>query len=294
MKRKFYLFLALLTGFTIFGTGNANAQTYTCLGHDIGCTYYNGTAGPYNGYSAINNVEISSGGSSIYKKTADGCNDAAVRNSGGHYNVMGASPMFTLVAGNTYELEFNITNPAGYNGYQNYFMVYLDLNGDGVYNGTGEHISSNWNTYSSVTTHTESFTIPCTGVKDGVSRLRLRTDYQYGRLQNRATDYSALGTYGETEEFVIKLSSPSSIISTFNMPDSLFVGTTDIARYTGNGGSIWWDWENNNSVDQTGGGQFTGIVSGTVGCFDLECISESHTSNPFQISQSFFTTLMTL
>ena len=54
MKRKIYLFLALLTGFTIFGSGNVNAQTYSCQGHQYGCEYATNS----RRYAAINSLEI--------------------------------------------------------------------------------------------------------------------------------------------------------------------------------------------------------------------------------------------
>jgi len=270
MKRKIYLFLALLTGFTIFGSGNVNAQTYSCQGHQYGCEYATNS----RRYAAINSLEILTGGTSIYKKTPDGCNmPGASGNGNGHYNVMSTQPSFTLVAGNTYEVKYSISNPAGYNGYQNYFLAYLDLDGDGNYTSTGEHVSNGWSTSSGTGIVTRSFTIPCTGAKDGVSRIRFRTDYQYGNLRNNQGSHSSRGYYGETEEFTITMSSPSSIISTFSMVDTVFIGTAAKATYTGNGGFIWWDWENDDNVDQVGGAVFTGISTSVLGSFDLECRS---------------------
>jgi PKD repeat protein len=270
MKRKFYLFLSLLSTFAIFGTGSVNAQSYSCQGHYYGCSYNNNNS---RRYAAINKLQILTSGTNVYEKTPDDCNVSPQSNTGGHYNVMSTQPSFTMVSGNTYEVKFNITNPGGYNGYQNYFMVYIDLNGDGDYSDAGEHTSAGWNTFSSSTTHTKTFTIPCAGVKSGVSRIRFRTDYQYGPFRNRVGDHSTRGTYGETEEFTINLSSPSSILPTFSMPDSIYKGTFAKAVYTGNGGKIWWDWDTTGAV--AGGTVFTGINTSTLGCIDLKCISEN-------------------
>lgn len=269
MKRKIYLILTLLSAFTLLGVGSVQAQTYTCLGHYYGCSYNNGAT---LRYAAINGIEILADGVSVWKKNGDGCNSSPASFTNGHYNVMSTTPSFTLVAGTTYEVKYDLVNPLGTNSGS--FIAFLDLDGDGNYqNVAGEHISDGWSSINRPTaqTHSEFFTIPCSGLKAGTSRIRFRSEYA-SNLLNTANEHSTSEAYGETEEYTITLANPTSIVSTFNMPDTAFKGTFAKATYTGNGGKSWWYFDNGSKVDGT---VYSPLPTGSTGTFDVKNVSEN-------------------
>jgi hypothetical protein len=231
---------------------NASAQSYCIANHYYGCTY-TANGNTYRQYAAINKLNFNQNGSTLFSKTPDGCNQAPARNSGsGHYNVMSKTPSFTLTAGGTYEVEFNITNPGGYNGYSNYFMVYIDLNGDFDFTDPGEHISAGWPQFSSVTTHKRSFSIPCKGIVSQNTVLRVRSDYRYGRLRNTNGNSCGQGWQGETEDFTIALDQPNNVTAQFSAPATAYVKTNVRLVDQSNGFLTEWDIDNDGSYDGTG------------------------------------------
>jgi PKD repeat protein len=245
MKKIFYQLSTLLITFIVAGIGSVNAQTYTCQGHSPGCSGSNGAA-------AIKQIEIFLDGNSVYRKTPDVCNGGAA-----NYNVMSTSSSFSLYSGNTYTIKFMLNQ---YYGNRKNFMAFLDLNSDGDYTDAGEHISPKWGTNSGVqtvqgytgnVTYTETFYVPC-NITPGTTRMRFRSNLDQGfGFDNTAGASSSRGSYGETEEYTMTLVNPTSIVSSFTVPTSLYAGTDVTLVSTGTGSSSW-DLDDDGTIDGTG------------------------------------------
>jgi hypothetical protein len=177
-------------------TFSAEAQAYTTPNHYYGCTYER-FGRTYVSYAAITTVSIADqSGNVIYSKANDNCNDNQMS---GHFTVIESTSAFDLSAGSTYTLTIGARNPNNYNFYQIEVGVWLDFNSDKDFADAGEFVTPNDWRIAHNGTRSLTFTVPCGG-STNTTRMRLRSDYQYGRLYGSANHSSQL-YYGETEDF---------------------------------------------------------------------------------------------
>ena len=224
---------SLLLAAVLFA-GSSFAQTYCTPGHTAGnCTIWN---------MYIGSVEVSQGGTVIYSKANDQCNTTSP-----NYTQISSSPSFTFSGGGNYTIKIGSGTI-----YQTHIGLWIDLNGDGDFFDTDEFISNGWSDMPARSVNTYTFTVPCSNLKAGNSRMRIRTDYFGSANFNQA---SACGNvnYGETEDYAITLATSSSLKAGFFMPDTAFVKTrinmvnTNQSGYTYHG----WDIGNDGTVDAT-------------------------------------------
>jgi PKD repeat protein len=201
-------------------TFSAEAQAYTTPNHYYGCTYER-FGRTYVSYAAITTVSIADqSGNVIYSKANDNCNDNQMS---GHFTVIESTSAFDLSAGSTYTLTIGARNPNNYNFYQIEVGVWLDFNSDKDFADAGEFVTPNDWRIAHNGTRSLTFTVPCGG-STNTTRMRLRSDYQYGRLYGSANHSSQL-YYGETEDFTFDYVSPTTTTSNFTSPDSAYIGT---------------------------------------------------------------------
>jgi hypothetical protein len=227
--------LLLILG--LFGQNSLMAQNYCAAGHTAsGCPTYN---------MYIGEVEVLQGGSQIYYKANDQCNQTASPN----YTLMSSTPSFTLTGGGDYKFRCS-TGPT----YAVHIGLWIDLNGDGDFSDAGEWISGNkWQDIPAGGNVMEyDFSIPCQNLKAGVTRMRVRTDY-FGSAQFNAGSACGNVNYGETEDYTIELALPSSITASFVLPDTAFVGSPIRLESASKGAFLTeWDVLDDGTVDYTG------------------------------------------
>ena len=201
---------------------SAEAQTYSSPTHYYGCEYsYTWTNQIYQGYAAITTVIITDqSGKVIYSKANDQCSKSAGTD---HFSIIEPTSAFNLSAGNTYTLTIGAYNPNG-SFYQSEVGVWMDFNSDKDFSDAGEFVTpNNWYVPRNGT-RSRTFTVPCGGLTN-TTRMRIRSDYQYGRLTNGQSDHSRQLYYGETEDYTFDYVSPTVTTSDFARPDSAYVGT---------------------------------------------------------------------
>lgn len=222
--------LTLLLATVLFSWFYADAQYCTPV-HYYGC----GWSGA-DRYAAIEEVIFEDqSGNQLYRKSGDGCNDLSNAttygtSTGFHYNIITTSPAFTVSYGSDLTLKINgrniITTTINMN-----IGVWIDLNGDQDYTDQGEFLGggavSNMASGKSAPTpsghNVFNFNIPCGGSSSINTRLRIRSEYQYYTI-NQGQSCSQL-YYGETEEYGVALSLPTSLNAGFFMVDTAYIGT---------------------------------------------------------------------
>ena len=200
-------------------TFGAEAQTYSNPTHYYGCSYTR-FGRNYISYAAITTVVITDeAGNVVYSKANDNCNKNVM---GGHFTVIEPTTAFDLSAGSKYTLTVGAYNPNG-SRYAIELGAWIDFNSDKDFSDEGEFITPLSWYINPNSTRSVTFTVPC-GSSTNTTRLRLRSDYRYGRLYSSA-DHSKQLNYGETEDYTFDYVSPTTTTSNFIMPDSAYVGT---------------------------------------------------------------------
>jgi len=190
-----------------FGS-SASAQTWCAAGNQWGC--WVGTPNYY--YAPIGQVQFVQDGKVIYNKADDGCSAVTAGSSTTNFVVNSGKP-FDLTAGGTY--TSNIAQNSSW-GYAAYIGVWIDLNRDGNF-ANAEYMSSGWGTYASGALTSKNFTIPCTNVSPGRTRLRVRSEiYFYAMGPGNGCGNM---NYGEVEDYDINLGLPTSLAADFFLPD---------------------------------------------------------------------------
>ncbi len=190
-----------------------SAQSYCAVDH----TNQSGTVGNRNPCATgvtlhIYAFAVSKDGTPLYSANY-GC-----RTQG--YLLNSTTPAFALQGGATY----TATITGGNNNSSQHVGIWIDLNADGDFSDVGEYmpladISQN------ALPQDRQFTIPCTGILPGVTRMRVRSEFG----SNAAlTASSACGnlSYGSTDDYTISLLPPSNNPVGFSAPDTVFVGAT--------------------------------------------------------------------
>jgi len=233
---------ALTIAALLFISIGSEAQQYSQPTHYYGCQFQaNGFQ--YTRYAAIDKVLIEDlNGNVIYSKSADGCNENPSGYNRGHHNVVEPTSAFNLSAGSTYKITVGASNPSGSTFYSSRLGAWIDYNGDKDFADAGEWISPNNILIPHNGTRTFNFTVPCGGTS-GTVRLRLRTDYQYGRITSGSHSASGFNMYyGETEDFACDYVSPATTIANYVGADSAYIGTPVKFTNTNQSGYISHNW----------------------------------------------------
>ena len=197
-----------------------------------------------NGMS-IEGVAISTGGSVIYSKAADGCNFPASPRTKAN-TLVTSSSAFTLNGGSNYTIAI------GCGRFPMNMGVYIDLNGDQDFADAGEFVSSSWTQQAANSTKTYSFTVGCNNIKTGVTRMRIIGDYSFAPKPSATRSCTAI-QYGEVEDYTMTVAVSNSLAAGFFMVDTAFVKTkvnminNNQAGYTYHG----WDIGDDGSIDYT-------------------------------------------
>lgn len=129
---------------------------------------------------------------------------ASVGNSGCVSNGYASfpSPVRTLTLGGTYSFTANV----GGTYYNEYFAIWIDLNNDGQYGATEMLYSSSSNLLS----HTGTITIPFSATVANGLKMRLRCAYSGGAIAGGSACTNNLGSYGETEDYLVNIVCPAA------------------------------------------------------------------------------------
>jgi hypothetical protein len=191
-----------------WNAGALYAQTYCQAYHATGC--YTGSTVQW--YMSVGQVEILQDGKTVFKKNSDACTHTT---NGINQIVMNAGKPFDLTAGSTYTGSFSIESGTG--NWQGWIGVWVDLNRDGTFS-SAEFVSVNWAVFASGAISSRTFSIGCTGVNPGASRMRVRSEYN-GYANFTAGEGCNQKQYGETEDYEINLGLPTSLSADFILPD---------------------------------------------------------------------------
>jgi hypothetical protein len=250
LTQRFQLFKYLsLLGFFGFGlTQTSTAQAPYCTGS------YTTTCPTYNMY--VGQVKITQGSTVVYDKPNDACNTTTTPS----YDHVETTSAFTLSGGGQYTFT-----TSGGTTYAGYMGVWIDLNGDEDWTDQGEFIGQ-CAVQGGGAPNSFDFTVPCTNLVAGTTRMRVRFQY-FNQLT--ANQVCATLPYGETEDYTMTLGLPASLTSDFFLPDTAFVGTA-VNLVNGSSGNIaqYWDIGNNGSVDYTS--QNAVHVFGSTGTYSVK------------------------
>lgn len=223
---------SLLTIMLIFSVQLVYGQYCTLKNTTSSCTTYE---------MYIGSVEISQNGNAIYSKSNDKCTGSS------DYSLLSSSSQFSLTAGGTYSIEIE-SGPT----YRTHIGMWIDLNGDADFDDANEFLSGSWSDMSARTKTKYTFSVPCTGVKTGITRMRLRTDYEFSGTFTSGSSCKA-ANYGEAEDYTITLNYPSKLSAGFYMPDTAYVKTPVVMRNKNQTGYFYhgWDVEDDGSIEYT-------------------------------------------
>lgn len=192
----------------------------------------------------VGTVRVQQGSNVLFNKADDQCNTTS-----GGYTMMSSSPSFALSGGGNYTFSFS-TGPS----YPIHIGVWVDLNGDYDFNDAGEWVSSGWSDISNGVGNVQSrtATIACNGIVSGTTRMRVRSEY-YGMGAWAAGDACRSISYGETEDYTIKIGTSTSLSAGFYMASQAYIGTP--VKMTNNNQSGYighsWDVDDNSSIEYT-------------------------------------------
>ena len=233
-------------------------------------------------------IEVkNSSGTSIYKKGADGCNNTIGGTAA--YALINAGSSFDMFAGGAYTIDVTF-NSAVYTGAK--IGIYIDLNGDKDFNDAGEFINPNTanSGWSRGVARTLPFTIPCSGLVAGATRLRVRGGYQYVQDFGATDGCNSSYYYGETEDFNIELKLPTSLSANFVVPttvytdyDYTFFNTSQAAIYLNE-----WDKDADGTYDATSSNYFGrwSVASNSTKCLKLRannCLGSDSSTKCFTV-----------
>ena len=223
----------------------------------------------YNWY--VGEVDISTGGTSIFNKANDMCNNAGTP----HYSLMSTTSSFSLSTGGTYTISIS----SGTNGFAGDRGVWIDMNRDNDFTDAGDFFVNIPYTGSGSVT----FTLPCTA-NAGVTRMRIRSQYWNNGPWAKGQSCASVN-YGETEDYTMTLASSSGLSSDFFVADTSFVGTPVTFVNSNQTGYISHEWTiNGNSYSTTDVTE----VFGTVGLYTAKlvstnCLGKDSTTKTFRI-----------
>lgn len=156
-------------------------------------------------------------------------------NSGCNSNANGHSLYSQQIALLSQEESYDLTITPG-SSQRTYFTAWIDFNRDGSFNTFNEFIGGAGYFYS--TPHTFIINVP-QGTDTGLTILRIRSDY-YTTI-NTWSESCLSGTYGETEDYLVRLLPPP----TCPKPKDLAAGyeTTTSTRLSWNARGVGSSWE---------------------------------------------------
>ncbi|MFT5511772.1 MAG: hypothetical protein ACI8SE_000165, partial [Bacteroidia bacterium] len=194
-----------------------------------------------NGMS-IESVTLSTSGTTIYSKAADGCNGTTTSSS----TLITSSSAFTLNGGSVYSIAI------GCGRFPMNMGVWIDLNNDKDFDDAGEYVSSSWSQQAANSTKTYSFTVGCNNIKTGVTRMRIKGDYYLGNTHSATSSCNTL-SYGEEEDYTMTLAVSGTLAAGFFMVDTAYVKTKVNMINNNQTGYQYhgWDIGDDGSIDYT-------------------------------------------
>jgi len=145
--------------------------------------------------------------------------------------------------------DYSMTLTSGVtNNYVQEYGVYIDYNRDGDFSDPGEFVFRGQSTGAG-SSLTSNFTVPCNTVA-GQTRMRVRIDYDYNGSPYNFTQGHACGNsvygnqgYGETWDFNVDLSSPTTPNANFTVPDTVYTASPAIFANFNPTGYISHSWD---------------------------------------------------
>jgi len=247
LPTKLYALLAMM----LFAVAPTYAQ-YCASTHYYGCGYNSNFY-----YAAIEEVSFHQNGKELWRKSPDGCVDYQnAWNTGSHYHQITSTPTFTLAYGSDFQIQSNGSERYTYDAV---YGIWIDLNRDGDFADTDEWFGNHRVDCRSTTiangsgTHVPktkiNLTLPCGAKGSGNSVIRIRSTlglngYEWNKNNSCASGTSSRGSYyGETEDFAVKLNSPSTLSAGFFAPDTAFIGTPVLFKNANQSGYVRHDWD---------------------------------------------------
>ncbi|MBI1307903.1 MAG: hypothetical protein GC181_14965, partial [Bacteroidetes bacterium] len=234
MSSAFGLKAFSLLAVFVFSGLMAHAQ-YCTVSHTVtGCPTY---------YMYIGGIEVINNGNTLFSKANDGCNQTSVPN----YTLMSSSPSFTLNGGSSYTMKIGSGTT-----YNTHIGVWVDITGDGDFDDAGEWVSQGWKDMPANSTSTYNFTLSCSNIKTGPTRMRVRTDYEGSAAFTQSSACTNVN-YGETEDYTIALATSGSLKAGFFVVDTAFVKTPVQLVNSNQTGYLYhgWDIGDDGKIDYT-------------------------------------------
>ncbi|MDQ2769475.1 MAG: M4 family metallopeptidase, partial [Bacteroidota bacterium] len=232
----------------LFGAGSAQviATTNAWFSVGVGAAYSGGGGTPPPGsyctsssnsvaYEYIDLVQL---GSINRTSGADG----------GYYNGTASSTSIAQGSSQTINVSAGFVSSA----YSEYFKVYIDYNGNGVFTDAGEQVV-NGAASTSATTRAYAFTVPATA-KTGSTRMRVVMS------DNSATTSCGAYSYGETEDYTVNITAGSGGGGGTPPPASYCASKSNSVAYE------YIDYVKLGSINRTSGadgGYYNGTASST-------------------------------
>ena len=249
----------------LFGT-NASAQAPWCDGNPTGtnmCGWNTGaTINPANYRGVIEQVVINQGTNVVFSKGADGCNPG----TNGFSLQNTPANAFDLTPGGDYSIT--VTIQSNNIGYQHRCGIWIDFNKDNSFS-SAECINPTTVNNMGIgnTTRTYDFSIPCTGVSAGASRLRIK-----GSINPMTAASGCIATNpGEVEDYSINFALPTSLAANFVVPSIIytdydvdFINTSQSGIFANS-----WDKDADGTYDATTSNY---VTRWSVGSTSTECL----------------------
>ncbi|MFE3868873.1 GEVED domain-containing protein [Flavobacterium sp. LS2P90] len=121
----------------------------------------------------------------------------------------------TVLKGSSYTFSLSVGAGTGYHG----AGVWIDLNQNGSFSDAGEFFLVS-NTINPSTTTTITIPIPA-GAITGTTRMRVRYAYSTTVTSGAGMSCSMSGTYGETEDYTINITTPPACVTPTAQPTTL-------------------------------------------------------------------------
>jgi len=237
--------LVLTTLFSAFGFSAYGQPAPWCDGFHMynNTTYYSSS----NYIFALEQVRISVGSQVLINVPADGYSGGST--CGSEWRLANTpSKAFDITAGNTYKVE--ASGSSGSYAYGGSIGAFIDYNNDKDFLDAGEYLGA-FSVAGTVQTPSTlgslSFTVPCT-ISPSATRLRVVGNYS-GYPMNASYGCSTCSGppyYGETMDFSINLSLPTSVFANFIAPNQTFIKTVNKFINSNQSGYTEHAWDANN------------------------------------------------
>ncbi|MCD6063330.1 MAG: hypothetical protein K0R82_1241 [Flavipsychrobacter sp.] len=174
-----------------------------------------------------------------------------------------SSPVWTLTIGQSY----SFSSAVGSSSYPQGLAIWIDLNSNSQYDNSEMLFSSS----AAALSHSGSIAIPASATAGNNVRMRVRCGY-YATFTAGQACTNSVGSYGETEDFYVNLTSPCAAPNISGQPQSVMTCEAQDVQFSvtaTNGTTYQWQVNPGSGWSNVVGANYSGATTSTLNVNDV-------------------------